>query len=340
MTFRYNVGLQNVGSYQVSGRPWCKHFTTTANEYGYVSFPNVTKNLFAHFDANSGGHEIQFAFTDILRRGLDMSVGSNDHFSTPTLSSLSELSLSFWIKPSVSNPTRLVEFSGGLPNTRLQGSTGGALRFLINNNPQLSTTGVIAKDTWLNIVVVINDTSNKVYVNGTKAIDHSTAAGSFTGFNFGAISTNYDDIYDDAFLIDKELNLEEILEIYNEGVYVEPSDLSFEDNIISFWDFEDNEYKQYYQTPDTATIIYDRVSSNNLAFVGTGTPTFVNGRHIDRAFENHKITLTGDEKIEMPFKVAGLIWYSSNSDEFSLFASLTNIPASRMHELTGPGIDE
>jgi hypothetical protein len=91
MTFKYNVGLQNVGSYQVSGRPWCKHFTTAAGEITYVPFPNVTESIWAHFEENGVGNQIQLAFTDNLRRGLDMS-NSNDYYSA-SISGLLEFSV-------------------------------------------------------------------------------------------------------------------------------------------------------------------------------------------------------------------------------------------------------
>ena len=42
--FIYSVGLNNVGSYQVSGRPYCANGTLSANTASY-SFPQVTKEI-------------------------------------------------------------------------------------------------------------------------------------------------------------------------------------------------------------------------------------------------------------------------------------------------------
>lgn len=341
MSFRYNVGLQNVGSYQVSGRPWCKHFTTTAGEISHVSFPNVTESLWAHFEENGGGHQVQLAFTDNLRRGLDMSAGTNDHYST-SFTGLSEFSVSFWIKPASASIPRVLEFTGGLPDTRLQGTSSGVLRLLINNVPINSAAGVYDTDTWVHIVVVMIGTTSKVYANGVEVIENTTDIGAtpYTGINLGASATNYDDIYDDATLIAKALGPDEVLEIYNSGAHVDLSSLSFSDDLVSHWAFEDNHYREYYSTPDTTSTIYDRISSNNLTFVGTGTPVFTSGRGIDFAFANHKICLTSHTEIHLPFKTKGLLFYSTHNDDFSLFASLTNIPSEKMYDLTGPGIDE
>ena len=340
MTFKYNVGLQNVGSYQVSGRPWCKHFTTTAGEITYVPFPNVTESIWAHFEENGVGNQIQLAFTDNLRRGLDMS-NSNDYYSA-SISGLLEFSVSFWIKPASASVARLLEFVGGPADTRLQGRPAGVLRFLINNVPQDSAAGVYDTDTWLNIIVVMSGISSKVYANGVKVIDNPETVGivPYTGINFGSTGSNYDDIYDDATLISKALSDDEALEIYNNGAHIELDSLSFSSDLVSHWAFEDNNYKDYYSVPDTTSTIYDRISSNNLTFAGAGTPTFTAGRAIDFAFANHKISLINHTEIHLPFKTKGLLFYSSHVDDFSLFASLTSIPASRMYDLTGPGIDE
>ena len=45
MTFRYSVGLQNVGSYQVSGRPFLKDLVLTGGQKVLVEFPNVTNKI-------------------------------------------------------------------------------------------------------------------------------------------------------------------------------------------------------------------------------------------------------------------------------------------------------
>ncbi len=185
-------------------------------------------------------------------------------------------------------------------------------------------------------------TTSKVYANGVEIIENVTDIGPapYTGINLGAAGTNYDDIYDDATLIAKALGPDEVLEIYNSGAHVDLDSLSFSDNLVSHWAFEDNHYREYYPTPDTTSTIYDRISSNNLTFNGSGTPEFTSVRGIDFAFENHKICLTGHTEIHLPFKTKGLLFYSTHSDDFSLFASLTNIPSEKMYDLTGPGIDE
>ena len=45
MSFRYTAGLQNVGSYQVSGTPWLKNYSASSGEIKLFEFPNVTNNM-------------------------------------------------------------------------------------------------------------------------------------------------------------------------------------------------------------------------------------------------------------------------------------------------------
>lgn len=340
MAFKYNVGLQNVGSYQVSGRPWCKHIeTTTSDEYGYVQFPNVTKSIFAHFEESASGHEVKLAFCE-PRTAMDMP-DDQEYFRTSGFN-LTEFTVSLWVKnPGIS--TRIIQFNN---NTFMFISSAGDLILYTEGTPGNPTS--ISQNEWLMISFSIKDGEQKLYLNGQE-VDATTTnlTQPITELSIGTtiVSVNSNGLYDDMTLFDAVLAPEEILELYNLtsfGAYKEHSRAS---NLVSFWDFEANTYKEYYSNPDDGRNVYDRVSSFNLSWDdgGSGAPaeaTYTTSRIMDNAFERHAVTLSGHEEVTLPFKTSGLVWYSSHQDEFSLYASLTNIPASRMHELTGPGIDE
>ena len=58
-TFQYTAGLNNVGSYQVAGKPYLTASTIT-EEVKTVSFPNVTKSIIIH---NTGStNDLHFYF--------------------------------------------------------------------------------------------------------------------------------------------------------------------------------------------------------------------------------------------------------------------------------------
>ena len=344
MSFNYTTGLNNVGSFQVSGRPWLKNVTGLANgSTQYISFPNVTKKIKVKNHTGSGVLKIGFA--DNVRRGFDMpGATSSDRFEG-TFASSAAFTISFWIKPTGSATlARVIELDGGAANTRLQGTGSGALKFFVDGNAENSLNGFIVLNEWALITIVINNTDNKVYVNGELAVSNignGSGAGSFTGLPIGGDSANYDDIYDDMTLFNTAFTATEVAELYSAGDYFDPRDHTQAGNLTSWWAFEDNAYKNYFTTADTASTINDRIGSNNLAKAGTGTGVFVNGRQLDTAVNFHSITIGAGEELEINVKTKSMFLFADGANQdFDIYASLTNVPIERMYDLTGPGIDE
>lgn len=347
MTFKYNVGLQNVGSYQVSGRPWCKHFATTAGSVEYVSFPNVTESLWAHFEENSNGHEIQLCFAE-PKTGMDMP-NDQEYFETTNLTSknLTEWTVGFWVKnPTVG--TRVIEFKD---KTAIIVASSTSLRVAIENN--VLGTGVVSNISEWNFIALSVTTGatavHNLYWNGINILSDAEAKSAisgdlFIGTNRSTINSN--GMYDDMSLFAVALNDDEVYEMYQKSNRLSSLQThSRADDLVSFWDFESNLYKNYVSNPDDGLNVYDRISDHDLSWNAGGSAlpaaaTYALGSVSGRALRNHSISLTGHTEIHLPFKTTGIIYSSSNNDDFSLFASLTSIPASRMHELTGPGIDE
>ena len=87
MSFVYTAGLNNMGSYQVSGRPWLKSTASLADGLTeYLTFDNVTKKVRVKNHSTSG--KLRVGFADNARRAYDMP-DSDGHleasFRMPTL---------------------------------------------------------------------------------------------------------------------------------------------------------------------------------------------------------------------------------------------------------------
>jgi hypothetical protein len=86
--------------------------------------------------------------------------------------------------------------------------------------------------------------------------------------------------------------------------------------------------------------VYDRIGNNDLSNGGSGVGAFANGWTIDNAEERHSWVISGQQSVRGNVKTNRILLKHDSNDDMSIFASLTNIPAHLMHELTGPGIDE
>lgn len=338
MTFTYNVGLQNVGSFQVSARPWLKDVTLTGVESRLYEFSNVTEFIYFCNDHNSSNHNLEIVFCEPKRA---INFGGNTEYLETSFSAIDQLTVSAWIKieGTIANQ-RLIEISGG-NGVRVQTGSSADLRLRVGTTTE-NTVATVSTGEWINITAVINGTSNKLYLNGSFLVENSADAGTgFNGLSIGGLAAGYDGIYDELVLFSSDLNDSEVSELYNAGAAMKIKSHSKSSSLVSHWAFEDNEYKEFYSTPDATNLIYDRVSGNNLSLTNGVTPlVFEDGRLLENAFSRHKITLTGREQINLNIKVKQIFLRSTNNLELSICAGLTSIPSARMYELTGPGIDE
>lgn len=334
----YKVGLHNVGSYQVSGRPWLKDVVLTGVESRLFEFPNVTEFIRICNDHNSNNHNLEIVFCEPKRA---INFGGTAEYLNTSFSAIDQLTISAWIKieGTIANQ-RLIEISGG-NGVRVQTGSTADLRLRVSTTT--ATTGVtVSAGEWINVTAVINGTSNKLYLNGSFLVENTADAGTgLNGLSIGGLAAGYDGIYDELVLFSSGLNDSEVSELYNAGAMMKIRGHSRVSSLVSHWAFEDNEYKQFYSTPDATNLIYDRISGNNLSLTNGVTPlVFEDGRLIENAFARHKITLVGQEQINLHCKAKQIFIRSTNNLELSIAAGLTSISASRMHDLTGPGIDE
>lgn len=345
MSSFYNVGLQNVGSYQVSGVPFaCHHGPSTAGEIVYFEFPNVSKSIYLHFDDNSNGHSVDYAFCE-PRTGMDMP-DNQEYFETSGLN-LTEFTVSFWLKGEA-GINRVIEFSDQTAIIVRPSGADAFGRLIVENGP-FGDSVVFSPLEWNLITIAIGAAESKIYINGGNptSVPHTkttAVTALYIGTNRQPINSN--GLYDDMSLFSVALSDEEVMELYRTTSLASLLQHSRADKLVSFWDFENNTYKIFYSNPDDGRNVYDRVSSNHLTWNdgGSATPldaTYVPGRIIENAFDRHSLTETGHQELTLNCKAKGILARFANAnDELSVYASLTNIPSDRMFELTGPGIDE
>lgn len=340
MSFRYSVGLQNVGSYQVSGQPWLKSASFTGVQSAFYEFPNVTDHIKITNDiAAAGTGNLDIVFCE-PKRAVDF--GGTAEYLNATFSTTDQLTASAWIKMQGSmTGLRLLEISGGNA-LRVQTDGTPRLRLHVNGSNATDTTTTLTVGTWINITLVANGTANKMYLNGSLLKTNTTQAGTgFTSIAIGGSAAGYDGIYDELVLFSTAFSDEEVAELYNEGKTLKTSNHSRSAELVSRWDFEDNGFKTFYTTPDATNLIYDRVSTNNLTLTNGSTPlVFKDGRLLENALERHKVTLIGQQEIQLNCKSRQVFLRSTGTTAVNVHAPLTGIPANRMFELTGTGIDE
>jgi hypothetical protein len=344
MSFRYTTGLQNVGSYQVSGHPWLKSASFTGVESKFYEFANVTDYIKITNDvAAAGTGNLDIVFCE-PRTGLDMP-NDEEYFETSGLS-LTEFTVSFWLKgePGIS---RVIEFDDQTA-VIIRPSGANALGRLIVENGNTIDSVTFAPSEWNFITITVGVAESKIYINGANpATVVSAKTTTVTELYIGTdrLPINSDAQYDDMSLFSIVLNSDEVLELYNSTSLSTLLNHSKVDKLISFWDFENNTYKTFYSNPDDGRNVYDRISENHLSWNAGGSAapadaTYISGRILDTALSHHKITLEGEQEIRLNCKSKQVFLRSTGTTNVNVSAGLTGIPASRMYELTGPGIDE
>ena len=333
----YKSGLGNVGSYLVSGRPWLKTSTIADGAIEFYHLPKVTKQIVIRNDHQRAGHDLSVAFPE-PRRAVNMPNGNFD-FST-SFSQLGTLTLSFWFKfeGTISADVRLFNLTDASGNSklRIQNRSHHKIRMILNNNGATVTDSgnVILDDTWHHLAVTMNRASPlaQVYFDGAALINNSGVAVNSDIFKLflGSENTNHDGLYSDCTLFNTDLSAAEISALYNGVGNIDPRDHSKAANLVSWWAFEDNHFKNYFTTPDTGTTIFDRVGSNNLV-IDSGAATFELGRHYVSIFnENRSHLLTGAEELTIDAKTTFMaVKCAGGSLDYSIQASLTGIDPER-----------
>lgn len=348
----YTAGISNVGSYLVSGRPWLKTSTIADGAVEFYHFPKVTKQITIHNDHQGAGHDLFVAFPE-PRMAANLADSGNTNF-TATFTATPTITVSGWFKyETLSGNARLLDLTDSSNNSlvRLQ-NNGTALRIVPNNlggSAVQTSSGAISAGSWHHFVVTVTKTGSNIslYLDGNSTPAAQLTSPAITsdiekialGHHSG---TNFDGLYSDIFLFNDTLTSGQATALFNGVGSIDPRNHSKSGNLVSWWAFENNFYKDYFATPDTGTTIFDRVSSNNLLLGAGGsgalTPvTFGIGRHHASVFyESQSYLLDGQENMTIEAKSTFMsVKCSGGSLDYSIHASLTGIDPERMGRETG-----
>tara|TARA_Y100000114_G_C11737524_1_gene317075 strand:- start:45 stop:1103 length:1059 start_codon:yes stop_codon:yes gene_type:complete len=346
----YTAGISNVGSYLVSGRPWLKTSTIADGAVEFYHFPKVTKQITVHNDHQNAGHNLEVAFPE-PRRAVNMPGAPGDadtEFFSSTFSSSGTVTVGIWFKfetalPSAERILELRDTAGTSSSSlRVQTRSSNKIRLVINNTVSGDSGALLTADTWFHLAVTINKAApeTKIYLNGSlvsSLTDTSITPSSDLGKLFlGGSTANSNGFYSDCTLFNAVLSATEISALYNGVGNIDPRTHSQSTNLVSWWAFEDNFYKNYFAIPDTGTTILDRVGSNNLQ-ISSGAATFDLGRHHASIFnESQSYLLDGQENMTIEAKSTFMsVKCSGGSLDYSIHASLTGIDPERMGRETG-----
>jgi hypothetical protein len=376
--FKYTAGLHNVGSYQVAGSPYVTASTVSQDTETQIEFPNVTNNVTVKLDSAGGGvtyDSIEMSGTfDFKTKYQPFTLESNEsNYSVSLWVSASGTGLSekgtLWTfggqdRNMIRERTNKWQFitisqDGNTPSANAVTVPAG-WHFLVavasGSNPGF--TGTLYSKLYLNNNAPIasntacpsNCTPNLAYSNGHFFI--GPAAG-----NIFADTLKFRDLI----LWSDALTAAQVTTLYNGGLYYEPTSFPVGKKV---WVKDDLETQGSHDVP-----INHADSSNNFTAQNYNAPGDLVRVSSDSPFESeegggsggelrihyrstgslpnvetnkHYWTLSSqDEEIKMNVKTKEIYLSAVDGDcDFSLQADLTNIPASRMYQHTGSGVDE
>jgi hypothetical protein len=273
-------------------------------------------------------------------------MNSFNYFSS-NISSSDELTVSMWIKfDQLLTDQRVVNFkkNSSSQETRIQTNFSlNQLRIVTDDGlAQATVNGAFTFiiDTWINVVFTVSNGERKLYVNGELIVTESLKTiSAMDQIELGSNVAGFDGLYSTTSLFSKVLTQQEVTELYTTEARIDPRSHSQAKYLQSLWLFDDGEYLTL-NPVDTVNTVYDRIGNNDLSNGGSGVGAFANGWTIDNAEERHSWVISGQQSVRGNVKTNRILLKHDSNDDMSIFASLTNIPAHLMHELTGPGIDE
>ncbi len=369
--FKYTTGLQNAGSYLVAGVPYLTGSQIADENEEKISFYQVTKEI--KVKKTSGAGELRVHFGSLSNTAL-AAKGTMDFKTADNVFDIpdgSGASFAFWISGSDGNNTfnanenfialqneagdNSIEFRPRNPSgadgrfqIRSVDTAGGTYKSFSDADANQYTNG------WNHFVVAFDGAAGgaiNVYRNGSAIATTTGATGNpltgstkfvlFNGIDFGKIVG-----IDEVAVWGTELSSGEVTSLYNSGGKADPRNIQGA-NLKLWYQFGDNEN----DVIDGAnTIIKDSSGNsddlNDLTNFGGSDelnpvigPFFLTN-NVYRNLHFWPLGGNGDE-VTIPVKCKQVFLSASGSAiDYQLQASLTEIPAARMYELSGSGVDE
>ena len=362
----YSVGLQNVGSYMVSGQPFIARRSVNAGGQVKIEFPYVTKNIKIRipsppntavgFLGNNGA--TQRMWTD----GALTSYGNT----------ASDFTFSHWMKaPAIVHNKQPLRLTGvGAPSVRYQWRNTDAIRFtFVNSSTSVSTGNVVLPGTptdWHHYLMTQITGNVHIYIDNQLVI--TRAKTDLDPMNDVNLPPNMSAgnlrpaLHDELSFWTSGMTADQVGELYNSRDWYSPMEHSLGSNLEAWWtmgDFPgdsitgagliindaalpDQDFTLFsgfdaYKSFDAGPFAITPTGKLRVHMLSTGSASGAN------IYANkHYRELTGyNTSISLPMKTKEI--YLTGVDAqvtFEVIAELTNVPTERMYALTGSGIDE
>lgn len=377
--FKYTVGLHNVGSYQVAGSPYVTASTVSQDTETQIEFPNVTNNVTVKLDSAGGvtydSIEMSGAFYFETQSKIYNHDGNNYSISCWVSSSGHAESNEQSLFSFGSRFGQCVREKNGQYQlfTRTVGGTALVTPQAIKTSGwEFVTFTVSGSET-----AVAGDINNKIYINSARTdndittdstdarIQNTYPNGNGGKFLIGPLSGPFHgDTFKirDLILWDGILEQADVNDIYNSGLYNDyttgPSLTKLvwvKSNLINHgsglvpvnYGTSGGEFHQrLFDSPDDTILVSSDSPFESEEGGGSGGELRIHYRSTGSLpnveANKHYWTLSSqDEEIKMNVKTKEIYLSAVDGDcDFSLQADLTNIPASRMYQHTGSGVDE
>lgn len=375
-SFQYDVGIHNVGSYQVAGSPYVTSSTVSQGTETHIEFPRVTNNITVKLDSSAGvsynSIEISGTF-DFRTQDQPFSAESNS----------SNYSVSLWVSASgtgLGENGTIWSFGG---NTRqiLRERVNNWQFITISENGTTPAASQISVPTGWHFLVAVASGSNpggagnihsKLYLNNNAPIDNSAADGTnctpnidFTDGRFfiGPVAgVQFADSvkFRDIIVWSDALTSAQVTTLYNGGSYYDPTSFPVskkiwvKDNLVTSGSLEvpvnhatSNIFSaNNFVSPDDLVQVSSDSPFESEEGGGSGGELRIHYRSsnsLPNVINNkHYWTLANQgQEIKMNVKTKEIYLSAIDGDcDFSLHSDLTNIPVARMYEHTGSGVDE
>ena len=256
----YTSGLQNAGSYRVSGRPFVARRTVAKDGQIKIEFPAVTKGITIRIPSvpNAATKMEKVPNSDYFWFTTQESLNSNPQlpvFGSSSAGAIQDWTISLWYKADSAGGTnrKLINLFGpeSSPNGRrgtISNDSGTQLSFELFDNSSVSLgsitkTGIADIANWNHILLTQKTGSTYMYVNGVAGSSTADQIGEaqdirigWNGGNAQPLTASVDEM---TFWYDG-MDSSEVAELYNSGEWINPRSHSKSDDIKCWWTFGDD----------------------------------------------------------------------------------------------------
>ena len=350
----YTAGLQNVGSYRVSGQPFVVRKVINAGDEVKVEFPYVTKNVTIRVPTPPNN-----AILTSFGQGRFM---TSDPGPNPGVYDLGgagkDFTISFWYKQTETwsankRPITFTDANVVVGEFRMKSLAGTGYQYVPAGSVYAAPPN--GQTNWFRVTVTQITSSTVLYFDNTHIATAGSNHGNFDDFQFPANSAGIGGGLDEIMVFSSGMNA---TQVHNSGEYFNPNYHSLSASLLTWHTADDAS-----DGVDTGQEIKDLAGTNQPAHLfSTGDNNFTAGpwstqtvgkirvhtlstgsaHGVNIIPNNHYKELQGyNQPYSFPMK--GKEIYISAVDTqvtVEILAELTNIPTGRMYALTGSGIDE